>query len=690
MKNRYWYPVLACCIPAAAYAQTGQMQSDFGGVGLMQTPTARMAPVGEVTFSFNRAVPYERYNLSTQPLSWLEFGIRYARTTETPEGFDELVEGNDYLNNGIDTKLLLNRESATLPQLAVGFRNLGGASLFRSEYLVASKRWYDFDFSLGLGWGYLAGDDDLDEATDNVTVNPDGSVSASDVDDFSVSDLFSGSPRVFGGIEYQTPWQPLRLALEYDANDYDNEPLKDAREQDSHVNYGAHYQLTDNIDMHAGWERGSTFMWGVSLSTNLAGLSQAQDSTPPEKIDSQQPSAQTDWQETSDRLADNAGFDVHRITRNDDTLTLEGESRSHRSWRKTEGRANRILTNRVDPEISTFRYRQLDHGLVIRDDFHDRQDFMQAVRSDENATGYEKGIYARTTLQPPQGETVASHFPDRLRLGVTPHLLQNAGGQDGYLYQLFATADAELFTDRRGWFSGEAGVNVADNLDRYEYRDNGKLHRVRSRRDDYLDESSVGLYNLQYTRVAQLDRDWSVMAYGGLLEMMYAGAGGEVLYRPLESSVALGMDINWVKQRDFDQGFGTRDYDAWTGQATAYIDTGYHDVLAKVSAGRYLAKDWGGTLDLSREFVDGARIGAWATFTDANDDFDQGDFNRGVYISVPLDAFFSGAGDSNGEIAWQPLMRDSGATLDRRYRLYEMTRHRDMDHYWQDNDASYE
>lgn len=46
-------------------------------------------------------------------------------------------------------------ESYWLPQVAVGARDIGGTGLFDAEYLVASKAWWPFDFTLGLGWGYL-------------------------------------------------------------------------------------------------------------------------------------------------------------------------------------------------------------------------------------------------------------------------------------------------------------------------------------------------------------------------------------------------------------------------------------------------------------------------------------------------------------------------------------------------------
>ncbi len=165
--------------------------------------------------------------------------------------------------------------------------------------------------------------------------------------------------------------------------------------------------------------------------------------------------------------------------------------------------------------------------------------------------------------------------------------------------------------------------------------------------------------------------------------MMYAGAGGEVLYRPFNSPVALGVDLNWVKQRDFDQRFGLRDYDTWTGHATAYIETGVEDVLAQVSVGRYLAKDYGMTVNLSRQFDSGVRVGAWATFTDAGDAYGEGSFDKGVFIALPFDAFFTSSSRSYATVSWQPLTRDGGARLARRYNLYDLTGERGMGDYWQ-------
>ena len=150
------------------------------------------------------------------------------------------------------------------------------------------------------------------------------------------------------------------------------------------------------------------------------------------------------------------------------------------------------------------------------------------------------------------------------------------------------------------------------------------------------------------------------------------------------------MDINWVRQRDFEQRFELRDYDTWTGHLSAYLETGIEDIEAKLSVGRYLAGDWGTTLDLSREFDSGVRVGAWATWTDADEDFGEGGFDKGLYLSMPFDALFTRSSRDRADIAWRPLTRDGGATLNRRYSLYDLTEERDLGGYWDEYESVWE
>src|SRR5690606_32909518 len=123
---------------------------------------------------------------------------------------------------------------------------------------------------------------------------------------------------------------------------------------------------------------------------------------------------------------------------------------------------------------------------------------------------------------------------------------------------------------------------------------------------------------LHITNTRRLYLDLYAMGYIGLLESMFGGIGGEVLYRPFDAGWAIGVDANWVKQRGFRQDFDFRDYSTWTGHVTGYSQTRFWDILAKGSAGRYLAGDYGATLDLSRRLANGVTVGAWGTRTNVS------------------------------------------------------------------------
>jgi len=327
----------------------GHGQSDFGGVGLMQTPTARMQKPGSIHFSYSQVEPYQRYNVSLQPLDWLEVGFRYTEVTNRLYG-ESIAGDRDYLDKGVDAKIRLWEESRYLPQLAVGLRDMGGTSLFGSEYLVASKRWYDLDFTLGLGWGYLGSRGDLSNPIgwirDSYNDRPGrGETGGDQGGEFSLNSLFKGDMGVFGGVEWQTPWDPLVMMVELDGNDYQSEPQDNDQAQDSPINLGARLSVTDNLTLKAGWERGNTAMLGVNFGVDLAGLSQAKLDRPPEALQAEAPSRnQVSWPELSREIQAQSGIRVDSLSREGTALIVSGESTRFRSTAQAEGRATAYCT----------------------------------------------------------------------------------------------------------------------------------------------------------------------------------------------------------------------------------------------------------------------------------------------------------------------------------------------------------
>ncbi len=86
-----------------------------------------------------------------------------------------------------------------------------------------------------------------------------------------------------------------------------------------------------------------------------------------------------------------------------------------------------------------------------------------------------------------------------------------------------------------------------------------------------------------------------------------------MLYRPVDSNWAFGLNANYVKQRDWRSAqdmMKFTDYSVKTGHLTAYWTPSFaQDVLVKASVGQYLAGDKGGTLDISKHFDSGIVVG---------------------------------------------------------------------------------
>ena len=61
-----------CVAAPGANDPYGPSQSDFGGAGLLQMPSARMAAEGEFSFNYMDNEEYRRWSISMQPFDWFE------------------------------------------------------------------------------------------------------------------------------------------------------------------------------------------------------------------------------------------------------------------------------------------------------------------------------------------------------------------------------------------------------------------------------------------------------------------------------------------------------------------------------------------------------------------------------------------------------------------------------------------
>ncbi|MBD3750792.1 MAG: YjbH domain-containing protein, partial [Sphingobacteriales bacterium] len=670
-------------LAVAAAEPLQQTQTAVGGVGLIEMPSARMAPDGEFGVHLSQIAPYSRYVVYGQPLPWLEVLFKYTDIANREYGAGS---SQGYKDKSVDVKARLWEESYYWPEVSVGIRDVGGTGLFSSEYLVASKQWGRWDVSLGLGWGYLASRGDfpnpLAQLSDSYKTRETDTGQGGTIDPTT---FFAGERMsLFAGVSYHMADWPVVLKLEYDANDYQHEPKGNVFKQDLPFNVGAVYALNKGVDLHAGYARGNELMLGITFHTNVAqdGMAKLLDAQPEAvQLDYSPEKQPVDWPQVAHKLCDEAGFCAESIQLRGDTLQVDGKQNTYIAKAKGLGRASRILTNRVGSEVERFSFVETERNLTFNQVTIDRKTFHKvATLETEPDTLADKVSYAMTTPVEETEAVVYQAKPSRLSYSLEPKFSGSFGGPDGFLlYQLRAAGAATYKFTGSNWLSGSIGIGLIDNYDLFEYEAPSNLPRVRTEVRDYLKTSRVRIDNLQFNSVGQPGRDWFVMGYAGYLESMFGGIGGEVLYRPYGRSWALGLDVNHVKKRDYDQRFDFLDYEVNTGHLTAYYRT-QNQVEVKLSAGQYLAKDKGVTLDLSRTFKSGATMGVWATKTDVSaEEFGEGSFDKGFYFSFPLDIFWFKSTTNNFGFRWQFLTRDGGQKLGRQYSLYDLTEDRNIE-----------
>ena len=263
----------------------------------------------------------------------------------------------------------------------------------------------------------------------------------------------------------------------------------------------------------------------------------------------------------------------------------------------------------------------------------------------------------------------------RLSVGVAPVLLQHVGNPRSGVY--LADFDVDVLARAEivpGLFlSGAVRRFIVGNLDRIEDDGPSSLPRVRSDIRRYVEEGRTAIPYLEADYIFPLTESLLARLSAGLFEPMYGGVGGELLYHEKGARWALGGEINWVKQRDFDQLFDFRGYDTVTGDVSLYTEWA-QDVRGIVRVGRFLAGDWGASIDLSRGFANGVRVGAFLTTTsDVKDEFGVDNLDKGVYITVPFGALWPHGGPREMVgTTFRALTRDSGQRLELNERLYDL------------------
>jgi len=683
IRLHYLFIVLCIALNASIVKaeELSVSQNTSGVVGLIEMPSARMYPEGEFTVHLTKADPYWRMVVLGQPLDWLQVLFKYTDIGYQKYGYSGVSSSQNYKDKSVDVKARLWKEQYYIPEISVGFDDVGGTGLFSGEYLVASKQIKNMDFTLGMGWGYLGSRGQFTNPFTLISSHfKSRTGSAGHGGNIDYFRYFSGEKvSLFGGAEYHLESIPLSLKVEYDGNDYQHEPFGHMLKQDIPLNIGMVYSPNRYVNLHLGYERGNTVSLGFTLKTNLKsnGVPKILDPKPI-AVDYKPPRTSEKLSQVVQEINDQSGYSIDAIYENKGSLVLKGKQNRYQENAKAYGRAARVLATTQPKKIKKFVLVDENKGLDVFAVNIDRKAFESAARLEENSDVVLKTTQFSPNYSISEFKKVYDAKPSPLNYSLSPYLSGSYGGPEAFvLYQLGVNLNAEYAMNKNIWATANLQLGLLDNYDKFKDTSNSVLPHVRTDIKKYL-KSKLRMANLQLTMTHKLAKDWFVMGYAGYLETMFGGVGAETLYRPYDKNWALGLDLNYVKQRAFDKRFTFQNYSVKTGHLTAYYETNSH-ILAKVSAGQYLAGDRGMTIDLSKGFRSGARLGVWVTKTNVSAaQFGEGSFDKGFYLTIPFNQFSYKSTKVTGSMVWQFLTRDGGARLHKAYNLYDLTDDRRM------------
>ncbi len=652
----------------------GSSSSNYGITGVLEIPNARFMDEASISWNFSGSFPNEYTSITATPFSWLEAAYRYTEIKNRKYG-PSTYSGNQTLKDkGFDLKIRLFKEGYNMPAIAMGLRDIAGTGLFSSEYIVATKRINNLDLTFGLGWGLLGSEGGVSSPLSFLDKN--FNVRNSSVDDkglggeFAYKDWFSGQASILTAIEYDLKKHGLRFKLEYDTSNPDF--YNTVSKVKSRFNLGLTYHLSNNLKISSSFERGDQFRIGFNLKGNFFEDTIRKPS--PKNVVTLNEEQKKRVRENNDVFyrSLNLGLReedifIQAASLNENSVDIAVASRRFHSFTRTAGRTARIVSALSPDDIERINIHLMNGDLEISKLSINRQEFISSDSFDGSSVELlKKSNLSSASDQPLYKSAVFKpnvNFPE-FDWSMSPALKHQIGGPEGfYLGQLFWKTDTTIKFNRNLVLYTSFGINLYDTFDGFNNPSQSIIPKVRSDIQDYLSEGKNNIQRMQLQYFSSPQNDVFYRLDFGLLEEMFAGIGGEILYRPFQRRSTFGFSVHKVKQRGFKQRFSLRDYSTTTGFISHYLNLPY-GINSKIALGKYLAGDKGITWDLSRRFKSGFTLGVFATKTNLSAaEFGEGSFNKGFYISVPTQLFYDDFRSGNISFGLQPLTKDGGAML---------------------------
>tara|TARA_B100000795_G_scaffold42535_1_gene27864 strand:- start:720 stop:2852 length:2133 start_codon:yes stop_codon:yes gene_type:complete len=662
------------------YIDRDASYNSFGQTGLIQTPSAETNGEGSVAIVINSNNLYKYGTITVAPFDWLETSYFYYRPIDIRwEG--DLVQGH-FLDKGFNVKFSYNPKNTNLPTLAIGLDDIAGTGTASKEYLVSTFRGNAFVFSLGIGSGKFAGKskfkNPLSYLSDSFDTRRSQSLFRTNGGNLSYDTWFKGDTSIFGGIEWFIPnMNGLKAKIELDPFDYeyftaDGSPndWSDLRKKKSNINYGLSYPVNKYLTIDTSYIRGNSINITFSIGSSFKKPLERKKKFRPEiknSFDKHKDSKMPFYKDILKNLNNNKIF-LQTAEIQENKLKISISSSEYRNPIRKSSYAAYIaseVSNFHDYNFNRIEVTDINVGVEINKISFKKEDLSMSnvkpiefiINNTVLAAG-NKNSYLENEFKP------TIDFPQifsSTRLGIESLI---GVPEKFYFGGLVIKNTSEIQFTRNLLLSSEFHFTLAKNFQDTIAGPGSDMEHVRTDLVKYLKESDYYIAKMQLDYIWSPSKNTYAKLSGGIFEKMYGGIGGEFVYKPFNNNLLIGLEIFHVKKRAFDQSFKFLDYSTNTGHLNFsyfFINPG---IKAKLSYGKYLAKDQGYTFDLSRTTKSGFTSGFYFTRTNVSKDlFGEGSFDKGFYFKIPLDLFSNSYSTDYLPFKLSPLTRDGGAKL---------------------------
>ncbi len=650
---------LLCAIVANGFASDDEFlgPANWGGTGLMEVPTARVMKENTYRMGASQIFPYQYYYLGMGAFKRFEVSFRVTQIL----GVKALLSGyGDTKDKALDIKYQLIPEGKYMPALSLGIMDPHGTRLYASQYLVASKQIYPFDFTIGLGNGRF-GKRPLASQTEGFNMEM-----------FENPRQWLSDSNVFWGIQF-APSPKFALMMEYNPIEYqiqtsDGTGRYFRRPVPLQYDFGLRYKPYPWVDLDVTYQRGNYFGLGLSTVFDIGNpLVPIRDKQYVEPGDLKSHPLQ-------ERIAEalyGSGFTDIGILFDKETLWIEAQNTKYFYSTRALGVIVKLLPPYLPPAVRVIRIILKENGIPMVQFDTTREDILEYREDRMTFSEFQQLAKIATAVRNPPEMNLVHKKP--YFYGLKPSFRSYLNDPSGFFKYRLGVEGWAGYHPWKGASFVAAGETYPINT---VSTSNNPLSRpVRSDLVPYLEETMI-LSRLMFQQLFKTEKEIYGVFSAGYLEVEYAGANGQVGMPVMGGRFLVGLSGSITKKRVVGQPFQVMN--SWIDYFTPFyfnarLNVPEQEIYVDVNAGRFLAGDVGARVTVSK-YIKGVTISAWYSFTNTSvftDPYNRGYNDKGVAVSIPMRLFEGTDTRTSYGYAVSPWTRDVAQDIDQYTNVFD-------------------